>query len=70
MKTIIVQNNIVNAPQIKMVVTNKQYKDFKQLQHSGGFKRFNMELYDEHKGGKNEQEKIVSFLGTVFTKRK
>lgn len=70
MKTLILQNNIEKAPYNTIVVSEKQYKDLESLQYSGGFKRFNMEIYDEHKGGKSENEKLVAFLGTVFSKTK
>jgi hypothetical protein len=75
MKIVRLQNNVTNAPQVEVTVTNKFYKKLLELTTAGGFLRFHIDLYDEPSGRmspsklKEEAIKLVDFLYTVFVNK-
>jgi len=71
MKIIVLADNVnINPKQLKLEVTNKDYKTLLDLQYAGGFLRFHIDLYDENKERKASQlDLLLPFLHEVFVNK-
>lgn len=67
MKSIILYPEQNNLKPLQIVVREKDYKDLKKMQYSGGFKRFGLSVIDDKiKGKYKDWEKLGEYLGKIF----
>jgi len=61
-----------NAETHKILVREKDYKALRKMQYSGGFKRFEMDIYDEGMKARHtlkDSSALSAFLSPIFNTR-
>ncbi|MEP2668924.1 MAG: hypothetical protein ABJH04_08010 [Cyclobacteriaceae bacterium] len=69
MKLIYLRENIEKATMHQILVREKDFKALQKMQYSGGFKRFDYDIYDEGMKVKHrlkDSQLLSNFLKTVF----
>lgn len=69
MKTVDLYNEH-NRENVRLTITDNNFKILEQLESIGGFKRFGLTVYDEGKHikrGVNDLDIMKAFLNTVFS---
>lgn len=67
MKAIILTGEQTGLTPLKIIVRDKDVKELKSMQYSGGFKRFGIDIYDNVKKQKyTNYHKLSEWLKNVF----
>ena len=69
MKLIYLRENIQSATMHQVLVREKDFKALEKMQYTGGFKRFEMDIYQDGMKVKHtlkDSKMLSDFLGKVF----